>query len=191
VHAFPNILVDNILPIPVSSINQIVFDLHWTYGVGNTPAGFTSSSDLTANSVNTNVAVDMFFDSDPKAAQNSTQAMYEVMVWFAQIGDSSKPYGDKTSTSRKLDGTTFNLWSGKKSDTITGEKYVLTWVASEITGRFTGDIYPLITDLYNLSGDIYPSSTDYLGILSFGTETYSAARNVTFWASTLSIDIQK
>jgi hypothetical protein len=57
-----------------------------------------------------------FFDSDPKAAQNSTQAMYEVMVWFAQIGDSSKPYGDKTSTSRKLDGTTFNLWSGKKSD---------------------------------------------------------------------------
>jgi hypothetical protein len=40
---------------------------------GNTPAGFTSSSDLTANSVNTNVAVDMFFDSDPKAAQNSTQ----------------------------------------------------------------------------------------------------------------------
>lgn len=108
----------------------------------------------------TNVAVDMFFDSDSTAAQSSSKAQYEVMVWFARIGDSTQPNGNQTSTSRKLNDTKFDLWSGTNSV----DQKVLTWVASEVTDTFNGDIYPLITDLYELSGDDYPSSKDYMGI---------------------------
>jgi hypothetical protein len=187
VHAFPNIMLEEVLPVTLDSMKEIAMDMRWTYGVGNTPAESISSSDLTANSVNANVAVDMFFDSDSKTAQNSTKAEYEVMVWFAQIGPATKPNGKKTSTSRTLNGITFVLWSGTNSH----NQNVLTWVASELTDTFTGDIYPLITDLYSLSGGIYPSSKDYLGVFSFGTEAYSSDKNVTFWAPTLSIDIQK
>jgi hypothetical protein len=70
----------------------------------------------------------------------------------------------------------------------------LSWVANPpITGaveKFTGDIYPLITDLYNMDGDIYPSKNDYLGSLSFGTEVYSVDKNVTFWVPKYEIAIK-
>lgn len=67
----------------------------------------------------------------------------------------------------------------------------LTWIANELTEDFVGDIYPLITDLYSMGGATYPSSNDYMGIFQLGTEAYSSATNVTFWAESLSIDIQK
>lgn len=80
------------------------------------------------------------------------------------------------------------LFTGKNSN----NQNVLTWVASgEMTEEFTGDIYPLITDLYTLTGDIYPSSSDYMGIFQFGTEAFSSNSNVTFAVPKLSIDIQK
>lgn len=60
-----------------------------------------------------------------------------------------------------------------------------------MTETFVGDIYPLITDLYSMGGDGYPSSNDYMGIFQLGSEAYSSDTNVTFSASTLSIDIQK
>ncbi|KAJ5636729.1 uncharacterized protein N7484_010042 [Penicillium longicatenatum] len=187
VHAFPNIMVDDVLPIALDKMTKIAMDFRWTYGVGDTPVENTNTSDLTANSVNVNVAVDMFFDSDKTAAQNSTKAKYEVMVWFARIGDATQPNGNQTSTSRKVGDTTFDLWSG----TNDVNQNVLTWVASEVTGTFNGDLYPLITDLYELSGDDYPSSTDYMGIFSYGSEVFSSDKNVTFWSPKLSIDIQK
>ncbi|KAJ5897348.1 hypothetical protein N7504_007636 [Penicillium tannophilum] len=187
VHAFPNIMVDGVLPIELEKMTEIAMDFRWTYGVGDTPAESTNTTDLTANSVNFNVAVDMFFDSDKTAAQNSTKAKYEVMVWFAKIGDSTQPNGNQTTTTRKLNGATFDLWSG----TNDVEQYVLTWVATNVTDTFTGDIYPLITDLYELSGDNYPSSTDYMGIFSYGSEVFSSDKKVTFWSPKLSIDIQK
>lgn len=67
----------------------------------------------------------------------------------------------------------------------------MTWVASETTDTFTGDIYPLIADLYSLAGPLYPSSSDYMGVFQFGTEAYSSSTNVTFWCPELYIDIQK
>lgn len=66
----------------------------------------------------------------------------------------------------------------------------MSWVADVMTERFTGDLYPLIADLYNLKGDKYPAKDDYLGSLSFGTETYSVDKNVTFSAKQYKIDVQ-
>lgn len=66
----------------------------------------------------------------------------------------------------------------------------MTWVASATAETFTGDIYPLISDLYSLTGPLYPSSSDYMGVFQFGTETYSSSTNVTFWCPELYVDIQ-
>lgn len=97
-------MLDEVLPIALEKMTAINLDLRWTYGVGNTPAQSTSPSELAASSVNTNVAIDMFFDPDSTAAQNSAVAKFEVMVWFAQIGPATQPIGT-TVTTRTLNGT--------------------------------------------------------------------------------------
>ncbi|GLI80205.1 hypothetical protein PoHVEF18_008556 [Penicillium ochrochloron] len=189
VHAFPNIMVDNVLPIELDKMTKVDLDLHWTYGVGNTVASSTVESTLTADNLQTNVAIDMFFDSDKTNAGNSTLAKYEVMIWFADFGSSAQPIGLSAGavTTKTLNGTTFELYTGTNS----AKQNVLSWVAAETTEAFTGDIYPLITDLYTLTGDIYPSNSDYMGIFQFGTEAFSSDKNVTFSVPKLSIDIQK
>lgn len=94
VHAFPNAEIGgNVLPVLMSDVEHLYFDVAWTYGVGNNVSASTVTSDLTAESVNTNVAIDMFFDSDQTNAQNSTKAKYEVMVWFATVGSAAQPIG--------------------------------------------------------------------------------------------------
>jgi len=98
-------MVDGVLPVALGKMSSLNLDLHWTYGVGNTPVDTTTEAELTAQSVNTNVAVDMFFDSDKTVAQNSTVAKYEVMIWFAKFGPQTDPIGSKV-TSRELNGTT-------------------------------------------------------------------------------------
>lgn len=98
-------MVNDVLPVQLDKMTAIDLDFSWTYGLGNTVAQSTSVTDLVAHSVNTNVAIDMFFDTDPTTAQDSTKANYEVMVWFAQIGPMAKAIGNP-STSRELNGTT-------------------------------------------------------------------------------------
>lgn len=108
VHAFPNIMVDDVLPIELDKMTKVDLDLHWTYGVGNTVASSTDSSSLTADDLQTNVAIDMFFDSDKNNAGNSALAKYEVMVWFADFGASAQPIGLSAGavTTKTLNGTT-------------------------------------------------------------------------------------
>ncbi|KAJ6127238.1 hypothetical protein N7523_002850 [Penicillium sp. IBT 18751x] len=183
VHAYPNIMVDNILPVELGKMESLDLDLHWTYGVGNEPVETTDEAALTAENVNTNVAIDMFFDSDKDTATNSSLAKYEVMIWFAQFGPATDPIGDKV-TNRVLNGTEFILWAGNKG----ANQHVFTWIAENTTERFVGDINQLITDLFSLSGYLYPSSNDYLGVLSFGTEAFYSDSNVTFWVPEFSID---
>ncbi|KAJ5125955.1 hypothetical protein N7526_008132 [Penicillium atrosanguineum] len=186
VHAYPNIMVDGILPVELGEMESLDLDLHWTYGVGNEPVETTVESTLTAETLNTNVAIDMFFDSDKVTAQNSSAAKYEVMIWFAKFGVATDPIGSKV-TSRELNGTDFTLWAGNNS----ANQHVFTWIAADTTERFVGDINQLITDLYSLSGYLYPSSSDYLGVFSFGTEAFYSDSNVTFWVPKFSIDITK
>lgn len=105
VHAYPNIMVEEVLPLQLDQMTSIEIDFSWTYGVGNTVSQSTSVSDLEANAVNTNVAIDMFFDTDSATAQDTTKAHFEVMVWFVQIGGSAKAIGSPVTT-RDLNGTT-------------------------------------------------------------------------------------
>lgn len=188
VHAFPNIMVDKVLPVGLDDMQELYFNVHWTYGVGDTIAETTDEDELTSNSVNTNVAIDMFFDSDKETALNSTNAKYEVMIWFATFGAATQPYGyPNVVTTRELNGTTFKLYSEKNKNT---NQNVLTWAAEKTVEQFSGDIYPLITDLYKLKGDVYPSSQDYLGYFGFGSEAFSASKNVTLGVTNLEIGIK-
>lgn len=101
-------MVDDVLPIELDKMTKVDLDLHWTYGVGNTVASSTDSSSLTADDLQTNVAIDMFFDSDKNNAGNSALAKYEVMVWFADFGASAQPIGLSAGavTTKTLNGTT-------------------------------------------------------------------------------------
>lgn len=92
-HAYSNVLVEKVLPLALEEISAINLDLHWTYGLGDTPAQSTDDATMKAQEVQTNVAVDMFFDADKMKAQNSSTAKFEVMVWFAAFGGSTDPLG--------------------------------------------------------------------------------------------------
>ncbi|PVH74253.1 glycoside hydrolase family 12 protein [Cadophora sp. DSE1049] len=187
VHAFPNVQVVTGLPTLLSSIKTIGLSMHWTYGVGNTAAESTSASELTANAVNTNVAIDMFLDADQKAAENSSLANYEVMVWFATFGTAAQPIGKENGTvaTESVNGTTFNLYTGQNSLF----QNVLTWVASATTETFVGDIAPLLTKLDTVTQANFTGAGLYMGHLGMGTEAFSATNNVTFSMPVLSIDI--
>lgn len=110
VHAYPNINVDDNLPVSLDSVKEINIDLAWTYGVGNDPVTTSPASLLADNNPQdlvTNVAFDMFFDSDKDNAQNSSLAKHEVMVWFAMIGLAAQPIGynnNKPKTTKNLNG---------------------------------------------------------------------------------------
>ena len=67
---------------------------------------------------------------------------------------------------------------------------MLTWVASQTTEVFTGDLAPLLTQLPSLGNPIFPIGSTYLGNLGLGSETFSTNVNVTFSVPNLSIDIQ-
>lgn len=101
-------MVDNVLPVELQKMHQFNLDFHWTYGIGVTTAKSTDVSQIDGSGVNTNVAIDMFFDSNSQTAQNSATAKYEVMVWFAKFGPAAQPIGLSAGpvTSRVLNGTT-------------------------------------------------------------------------------------
>lgn len=80
------------------------------------------------------------------------------------------------------------MYSGTNSQ----NQNVLTWITDDaLTEEFSGDLYPLISDLYTLSGSTYPAKSDYMGIFQFGTEAFSSTKNVTFGVTNLSVDIKK
>ena len=79
---------------------------------GDTPAATTSESELLANAVNTNVAIDMFLDADKTAAENSSLANYEGMIWFAKFGTAAQAIGqeDGVVTTESINGTTLYVF---------------------------------------------------------------------------------
>ncbi|GIJ87115.1 hypothetical protein Asppvi_006018 [Aspergillus pseudoviridinutans] len=197
VHAFSNVMIDDGLPVSLEKIQHLNVDFHWTYGVGNTPAAATDEAELTSASVNTNVAIDMFMGPNEKAKE-STDYTHEVMVWFGKFGPAAYVIGQEAGivATKVLNGTTFNLYSGQNSN----KQSVLTWLTSDspndpqakgkTTETFTGDLLPLIADLYTMTGEAYPSKSDYMGIFQFGTEAFSSSTNVTFWVPQFSVDMQ-
>lgn len=88
-------------------------------------------------------------------------------------------------------GTTSHLYVGQNGN----QQNVLTWLASETTESFSGDIAPLLTELPTLNiptlnvGSL-PAASDYLGYWSLGSEAFSSNANVTFSVPMLSVEIQ-
>lgn len=94
VHAYSNIEVSEGLPLTLSDLKSLTVDLAWTYSVGNIPKDTSDTPDFNSIALNTNVAIDMFFDSLKSNATNSTIAEYEIMVWFAHYGDAAQTIGN-------------------------------------------------------------------------------------------------
>jgi phage tail tube protein FII len=72
----------------------LTVDVAWTYALGNTPKDTSDTPEFNSISLNTNVAIDMFFDSLSTNATDSTIAEYEIMVWFAHYGDGAQTIGN-------------------------------------------------------------------------------------------------
>ncbi|KAF7552231.1 hypothetical protein G7Z17_g4479 [Cylindrodendrum hubeiense] len=199
VHAFPNIKVEDVFPLQIKDISNIAIDFDWTYGVGDNASTTTDDTKLKAVTLNANVAMDMFLDSNKTQAASSTNATHELMVWFAALGTATQPLGMTKDTvtvySAKnvtIDGVKFGLYFDENSS----GQFVITWMAFEVVDTFTGDLYPLVEEVMTLgkSGKTayakFPSDTDYIGYMSWGTEAYYSAKNVTFNVASLSIDVK-
>jgi hypothetical protein len=214
VHAFPNILVDgDTLPVALSDLKTVHMDVKWTYGVGKDPSPTTDDATLKSENLNANVAIDMFLDSDETVSSNSSLAQYEIMIWFAQYGDSTDPIGYNTSlpnngikSTRTLNGTDLfvspfrsfpprntnnhvfsHLYTGKN----TQQQNVLTYIAATTTESFSGELQELLTlPSSGVDASEFPKDTDYLGHFSFGSEAFYSLKNVTFHVPTFAIDIR-
>lgn len=189
VHAFPNCKVANqILPTSFKSIDKLLLDLEWTYGIGNNTAVSTSKTDLEANLVNTNVAIDIFSDSDKTKATNTEKAGIEIMVWFAAYGPATQPLGmaDGPVETRTVEGISFDLYANEND---IGQK-VFTWYSDTPIHKFNGDLMPLLDRLMAIDKPEYPKAGDYLGYMSLGSEALSANKTVTFHVPKLAIDVQ-
>ncbi|EQL01618.1 hypothetical protein G6O67_002817 [Ophiocordyceps sinensis] len=190
VHAFPNIKVDgDVLPAKLQSVSSIGIDMSWTMRLDNKTGASTSIEELTAANVNSNVAVDMFLDTDQSKAADSEKAKYEVMVWFASIGPATYAIGQANGTvaTKTLHGTKFNLYYGQNGR----QQHVLTWKAAQTAHDFHGDISPLVQEILQSDKPDYPKKGDYLGYFSFGSEAYHSNKPVRFSVPSLSIDIRK
>lgn len=112
VHAFPNVLVHNVFPETLGSIDKIDIDYVWTYNAGNQNKTTSDFAAMVAPDVlgSTNVAVDFFLDSDKNIYQKSKdpKPKFEIMVWLAAIGSSTKPLGHEnpTAATETVDGAT-------------------------------------------------------------------------------------
>lgn len=105
-HGYPNIRVDEVLPKPMDKISELNVDLHWTYGLGDDPVESTDKQTLKDENLATNVAIDMFLDSDEDKAKNGTDAKFEVMVWFWMSSQVAQPLGwGKPDIDRTINGT--------------------------------------------------------------------------------------
>lgn len=80
----------------LSDVRALNFDMAWTYALGNETKDTSDTPEFNSVSLNTNVAIDMFFDSDKNNAVNSSMAKHEIMVWFAHYGDSAQSIGNAT-----------------------------------------------------------------------------------------------
>lgn len=95
-------------PIRISDVARVDFEAEWAYGVGDEKPSTTNVAALTAADLNSNVAIDMFLDSDQTKATNTTAAKYEVMIWLGSFGAATQPIGLKEGAvaTQDVNGTT-------------------------------------------------------------------------------------
>ena len=192
VHAFPNIKIDEegVFPVKISSITNIDVDAEWMYSVGDAEqvieGAALDTGAMAAAGANTNVAIDMFLDSDASKSTSTENAKYEVMVWLATFGAATQPIGldEGARMTATIGGTVFNLYYGQNG---LGQM-VLTWAAATPVTNFVGNIGMLLQqDFTAFNG---PSGNDYLGYVAFGSEALSAVSNVTLSVPKLSMQVK-
>jgi xyloglucan-specific endo-beta-1,4-glucanase len=89
VHAYPNVNYNPIQKEPIALSNLAALDVKVSWSMK--PEFSTSSQGLDTNGLSsvdakTNVAVDVFFDTDIARAVNTTAPRYEIMVWLGKFG---------------------------------------------------------------------------------------------------------
>ena len=173
VHAYPNAGLNstNPLPIPIRSLQSVPVFINYTQSI--TP-------DLMANA-----AIDMFFDDTAMNATSSTQARYEMMVWFGRYGDINPISSSHAPIAqRSIAGTTFQLYMGQNSVGQT----VYSWVATANTTMFSGDIVGLIQSI-SLRHNGPAMQSAYLGVIEFGTETFHSSTLAHFVAENVQMSV--
>jgi len=186
VHAYPNAkLNDTAFPIQVSNINTLTMDIEWNYAVGDIASTSTDLGALSTANLNANIAVDLFLSDDKIKAENSTLATHEVMVWLGKFGAATQPLGySPTPTMQYIIGATqFSLYNGVNS----AGQQVFTWVASQNTTQFNGDVSPLIKQLSTITGG--PTDQTYLGYYAFGSEVFYATGNMTLSVPKMGLEV--
>jgi hypothetical protein len=111
VHSYPNIgVLDPVLPLRLASLNRLNVSLLWSIGAAidpssqspkTRPSSFVAGIDVSSleglNAIS-NVAIDMFLDIDQGKVVSTTQAQYEVMIWFGTTGG-VQPFQDSSLSS--------------------------------------------------------------------------------------------
>lgn len=182
-HSYPNIKFNSpLLPLPLSNLSKILLTSSWS--LTTTPSSsytFPSTSDiepldvsaLEAVDAKANIAMDIFLDSDPKKATNTTEAAYEVMIWFGTVGQ-PLPIGNTNDQKEcQIGRSNYILSTGTNSASQT----VFTFLSTQNqTISKTTDVSPFLTYLYHHA--FLPSDNFYLGTLQFGTETFHSTSGV-------------
>jgi len=171
-HSFPHVkFLSKSLPIPLSTVTKLGLQASWQYSV---PPD--------ANMI-CNVALDMFADTDPKAAQNETMAQYEIMVWYGIFGGPwPLGYASGAKVTKSIGDVEFSLYVG----TNTRGHQTLSWLPATNIQSIDMDISPLLQAL----SSVITSNNVLLGLVQFGSEAFYAASNVTLQVSGYSMDLQ-
>lgn len=90
VHSYPHVSFhSSTLPLPFSNVSSLTVRGAWNIF----PASSTGNGPVPGSlDVRANVALDLFADLDPNAAQSEIQASYEIMIWLATFGG-AEPIG--------------------------------------------------------------------------------------------------
>ena len=95
VRAYPNVglTTRDSIPAQLSDIYAFDIDVAWTYGSGSTISLTTDYAQLATDQLNANICVDMFIAQDESKSSSTTDADFEVMIWFGKIGLDVDPLG--------------------------------------------------------------------------------------------------
>jgi len=157
------------IPIGLNNLTKLGLKSTWDY---------MDQPDMIAN-----VALDIWADADATKAQDASQALWELMVWYADYG-SPQPLGFKAGPvlTQTVNNVEYKLYSGTNQRGV----HTLTWLASEVVKNIDMDVMQLITPMKALITE--PNLI--VGLVQLGTEAFFASENVTFSMSSYSLDIQ-
>jgi len=171
-HSFPHLsFLPKLLPVSLSSITKFGLKASWKY--------YNTDPSLACN-----VAVDMFADVDPIAAQKEMVAQYELMVWYGLLG-APWPLGYKEGPVMNVTiGTVdFSLYSGLN---FRGHN-TMSWLPTTPTS--IEDVDMDIAPLFQAMSILLPPNLS-LGLIQLGSEAFFSSVNVTFGMSDYSLDLE-